>query len=645
MGEILTEACRLVGEALGTDLAKVMELQQDGQTLLVRAGVGWKPGIVGELTLKVTDNTSEGLALKTKEPMISPDIATETRFKYPQFLIDNGVKAVANVIIIGGRDKPPFGILQIDSREPRQFTNGHTAFLRSYANLLAAAVDRISAIGLVRDGEARLRLAMEAGELGSWELDLASGIMTCTRRYEQIFGYAAPPPAWTYDIFLEHVLPEDREHVARAFSKSVSMGTDWYFECRIHSADDGNVRWIEARGRPGGARDDTPPTHLIGILADISKRVSTEERVRQSQRLEAVGRLTAGVAHDFNNLLQALQGGLELAIDEVADQPAVRRDLEIALQACERGALLTSQLLSFSRQQVLRPIPLQLSSLLADLSSTLERTLGRDVRVHIDVSPNLPNILADASHLDSALLNLALNARDAMPRGGEMRIKASLRSGQVVIAVTDTGEGMTADVLAQACEPFFSTKGVEGSGLGLSMVHGFARQSGGELRIQSTPAQGTCIEIWLPIVSRAPVLVPAPALQEVHGQGKVLVVEDDPDVGRVVAGLLRKSGFQVTMVTDSNEALSKLGANLRFDVLVTDYAMRGMNGADLVLQARELRPALPALIITGYPGAEGLDLLPPDVAVLRKPFDRKDLVRKVKALIDGMPERVSLHSS
>ncbi len=164
--EILTEACHIISQALGTDLDKVMELQADGETLLVRAGVGWKPGVVGEVTIKATADSSEGYALRTGEPMISANIDTETRFKYPPFLTDNGVKAVANVIIIGGKDRPPFGILQIDSREPRRFTQEETTFLRSYANLLAGAVDRLRVIGEVRDAASRLRLALEAGALG-----------------------------------------------------------------------------------------------------------------------------------------------------------------------------------------------------------------------------------------------------------------------------------------------------------------------------------------------------------------------------------------------------------------------------------------------------------------------------------------------
>jgi GAF domain-containing protein len=168
LDQILTEACHLVGEALGTDLAQVMELQEDGESLLVRAGVGWKPGVVGEVTLKATETSSEGHALRTGEPTISPDIDQETRFSYPPFLVENGVKAVTNVVIIGGHSRPPFGILQIDSREPRQFTETDTAFLRNYANLLAAAVDRLRVIGEMRGGEARLRFALEAAEMGSW---------------------------------------------------------------------------------------------------------------------------------------------------------------------------------------------------------------------------------------------------------------------------------------------------------------------------------------------------------------------------------------------------------------------------------------------------------------------------------------------
>lgn len=226
LDEILTEACRLVGHGLGTDLAKVMELQEEGTSLRVRAGVGWKPGIVGVVTLDALGNSSEGYALKTGEPMISPDIETKTRFTYPPFLTENDVHAVANVVIIGSQGWMPFGILQIDSRTPRQFTGQDTGFLRNYSNLLAAAVDRLRVLAEVRDEEKRLRLALEAGDLGSWELDLASGIVMSTPRYMQIFGYTDPSEDWSYDSFLQHVLLEDREPVDKAFRAAVYNATE-----------------------------------------------------------------------------------------------------------------------------------------------------------------------------------------------------------------------------------------------------------------------------------------------------------------------------------------------------------------------------------------------------------------------------------
>ena len=612
-----------------------MELQEDGETLLVRAGVGWKPGVVGVKTLKATENTSEGHALKTGEPMTSSDVAAETRFSYPQFLTDDGVQAVANVVILGGHGRAPFGILQIDSRQPRHFTADDTAFLSSYANVLAAAVDRIRAMEVMRDSEERLRFATQAGRLGVWELVLATGEFTASPMCKENFGRDHDAP-FSYQELRDALHPDDRQRVWAALSRSIATGTEYAIEHRIVRTD-GATGWVQMHAQivPGA---DGIARRLSGISLDITDRARNEERVRQSQRIEAVGRLTAGLAHDFNNVLQSLQGGLELAIGEMVGQPGARADLEHALQAVQHGTHLTSHMLSFSRQQMLRPSAVNLQSLLVTLSRTLARMIGHDIVIHLELAADLPDVFVDAAYLESALLNLALNSRHAMPQGGDFRLRTYVRDGQVVLAVIDSGAGMTAKVLAQACEPFFSTKGADGSGLGLSMVQGFARQSGGELHVSSTPGRGTCVEICLPLApqQQRPAVAAPPAVPDaLRGQGSVLVVDDDDSVNRVTVAFLKKAGFDVHIASSGNEALAALSTGVTFNALITDYAMVGMSGGDLVLQARELHSSLPAMVITGYVGAEGLNRLPPNVAILRKPFQREDLVRAVKGLIEA----------
>lgn len=434
--------------------------------------------------------------------------------------------------------------------------------------------------------------------------------------------------------WLERLHPDDRAPLIRVLSALQSGApSPGPLTSRVQCMDD-SWRWLEALGRrlPDGSG-------AVFVIRDVTDRVRMESRLDHSQRVEAVGRLTAGVAHDFNNVLQALLGGLELAIEEVADRPSVRDELEAALQAGLRGARLTSHLLSFSRQQMLSPTVLHLPPLLTELSRTLQRTLGRDIRINIAVQPGLPPVMADAAHLDSALLNLAVNARDAMPHGGTLDIAASVTDGAVVIAVSDTGEGMGPEVAAHACEPFFSTKGIRGSGLGLSMAQGFARQSNGTLRIHSTPGAGTCIEIGLPIAvaPAAPAPAPEPAREHTSGRGRVLVVDDDLDVGRIAASFLCKAGFKVATASSGDGALALLTAQPPFDALVSDFAMLGMDGAELVQQAREICPGLPALVITGYAGASALERLDESVTILRKPFQREDLVGAVNAMMHATP--------
>jgi len=716
LDEILTEACRLVGEALGTDLAKVMELQEDGETLLVRAGVGWKPGVVGVVRLKATDDTSQGIALKTGEPVISPDIKTETRFRYPAFLTEHGVKAAANVLIIGGQNKPPFGVLQVDSREPRRF-NDDTDFLRSYANLLAAAVDRLRALGEVRNREARLRLALEAGALGSWDLDLASGAATRTPRYDQIFGYTGPPPSWGYGIFLDQILPEDREHVTAAFGRAVDARTEWHFECRIRRASDGEIRWIEARGRPDGARSDAGPAHLVGIVADITERKHAEgalrranemlearvierthalteanerlqaegeerERVeevlRQSQKMEAVGQLTGGLAHDFNNLLTGITGSLELMRIRAAQGRTAEfgRYIETAMGSANRAAALIHRLLAFSRRQTLDPKPTAPNGLVGGMADLFRRTVGPGIRVETSLADEPWPTLCDPHQLESALLNLVINARDAMPDGGHLLIETAntvlldrrgaprdwppqdVPPGEyVALSVVDTGTGMAPDVIARAFDPFFTTKPLgQGTGLGLSMIHGFVQQSGGHVRLRSEKGQGTTVTIYLPrhfgtVDDEAP--VDAAFNPPATARAVVLVVEDEPDVRMIILEVLSDLGYMVLEATDGRSGLHILESGVRIDLLLTDVGLPGgMNGRQLADAARQRRPGLSVLFVTGYAEAAvvGNGQMEQGMQVMTKPFAVEALAARVQNMIGGqlaevVPGRVAQSGS
>lgn len=696
LDEILTEACRLVGEALGTELAKVMELQEDGETLLVRAGVGWKPGVVGKVTLSATGDSSEGHALKTGEPMISPDIDKETRFKYPAFLTENGVKAVANVIIIGGQDKPPYGILQIDSRRPRLFTENDTAFLRSYANLLAAAVDRIHVMEVASDREQRLHLALEAGEMGSWELNLTKSAFFGAPRTMQIFGYTESQPVWNQDSFFDHVLAEDRERVKTAFRSALNAGTEWYCECRIQRVDNSAVRWIEVRSRPTGARGNAPATHLHGIVVDITGRKAAEEimqrvnvvleatvaertrelveangrlldeakerelieeALRQSQKMEAVGQLTGGLAHDFNNLLAGIAGNLELLQTRITQGRIsdIERYVAAAQGSAKRAAALTHRLLAFSRRQTLESKLTDINSLIAGLEDLIRQTTGPAIDVKIVVVDGLWQTFVDLNQLENALLNLCINARDAMPDGGQLTVetanisfdertarKFDIASGQYVsLTVSDNGVGMTPDVAARAFDPFYTTKPLGmGTGLGLSMIYGFARQSGGQVRIHSEPGRGTGVCLYLPrklgveenVVTVEETTEPSPAERGTT----VLVVDDEPTIRMLVTEVLEDLGYIIIEAKDASGGLRVLQSNARIDLLITDVGLPGgMNGRQLADAAREQRPRLKVLFITGYAETAMISHghLDTGMHVMTKPFAIEALANKVSELI------------
>jgi signal transduction histidine kinase len=376
----------------------------------------------------------------------------------------------------------------------------------------------------------------------------------------------------------------------------------------------------------------------LKLEAEIAQRKKAEAALVQAQKMEAIGQLTGGLAHDFNNLLTAVVGNLDL-IRARASEPRIARLADNAFKAAERGSKLTAQLLAFSRTQKLATTPVDINALIDGMRDLLSQSLGASVKVRTELAAGLPAAMADANQLELAILNLSLNSRDAMADGGTLTIATALDptdGSKVTISVTDTGSGMTPEVLARAFDPFFTTKPPgKGTGLGLSQVYGIVRQTGGDVAIESAPGKGTAIRLSLPRTSA----IAQSAQDEVrdayerHSE-KLLVVDDDPDVREIVTGVLSDIGYDVHEAADGDTALSAL-ATINPDLLIIDFAMPGTNGAEIAQAALARNPGLRILFISGFSDSAALESAVGDAHLLRKPFRPGDLGVAVRSALDA----------
>ena len=394
---------------------------------------------------------------------------------------------------------------------------------------------------------------------------------------------------------------------------------------------------------------------IVGATRDVTERDEAERQLRRAQRMEAVGHLTGGVAHDFNNLLQVIRGNLELLAAKVADDAIAGQRLNNALHGAERAAQLTRQLLAFARRQPLEPKVVDLGRLVTDMADMLRSSLGESIQVETVVSGGLWNTLADPAQVENAILNLAINARDAMDGAGRLTIEitnavldaaygreAEIEPGQyVLLAISDTGHGMDEATRARVFEPFFTTKGVDkGTGLGLSMVYGFVKQSNGHVQVYSEVGQGTTIKIYLPRSRQAATVTTPAAFGSLRGKSEVILVVEDDDLVRASAvGMLRDLGYTCIHASDGAAALAILQGGAKVDLLFTDVIMPGpVKSRDLAAEAQRLRPGLPVLYTSGY--TENAIVhhgrLDEGVQLLSKPYTQEDLARKMRALLrDG----------
>jgi signal transduction histidine kinase len=599
-----------------------------------------------------------GAALVTEEALASGDrdalarwVAAQPKWSdLPFIVLANGNKAprtplavatlesLGNVVLL---ERPLHADAMVGALRSALKARRRQHEVRSFADTLERSVaDRTRELEAAR---ASLEIALEAADMGSWDLDLKLDSARRTLRHDEIFGYASLQPHWGRETFLGHVLVEERDAISAALDAAAETGfID--VECPINAAD-GSKRWIAVKGRVQ-YDDQRVPLRMTGVVADITARKEAEVRLAQAAKMDTIGQLTGGVAHDFNNLLTPIIGNLDLLRRRFADDERAERLIGGALQGAERAATLTQRLLAFARRQTLEPRAVDTGALIDGMVELVRRSLGPTIEVVIDVPRHLAAARVDPNQLELALLNLAVNARDAMPAGGKLSIAATevmvaernavgLKPGRYLrLVVADTGTGMDKATLARAVEPFFSTKGLgKGTGLGLSMVHGLAAQSDGTLQMSSEPGRGTTIELWLPATEELPGLAsPAPADPVTARRATTVLLVDDEELVRTsTADMLRDLGYTVVEASSGAQALSALRGGLEVDALVTDYLMPGMSGGALVSELRGAGHRLPALIVTGYANA-GEDV-PPDVPTLAKPFRQVDLAARLDELV------------
>lgn len=535
---------------------------------------------------------------------------------------------------------------------------------------------------LLSHSDERFHAALLASGTGTFNWSLSDDSLSFDSALEQIFELPQGNRVVNLESFTVHVHPDDREQVLRAFERYAG-GEDFAVEFRLVHARaqekwlackakafrdaDGSLAYVAGACTDISARKQAEQALRVSetrlrqlneglearVAAEVTERNRAEHALRQAQKMEAVGQLTGGIAHDFNNLLTGIIGSLDLMQrrHRRGDLREVERYIGAAVTSAQRAAALTQRLLAFSRRQALDLKPVEVNRLVASLEDLLHRTIGENIALVTTLSAGLPPACMDINQVESALINLVINARDAMPHGGRITIttsryeqsctptaeKRGLNEGEyILLRVTDTGTGMPPEVIERAFEPFFTTKPIgQGTGLGLSMVYGYIKQTKGYIQIESEPGAGTSICLYLPVHHGETTHAPVEPESAPQGTGEtILVVEDEPVVRSLVVEVLNDLGYRTLEAGEAAEALLITESPQRIDLLITDVGLPGMNGRQLADVARQHRPSLKVLFATGYAeSATAKDFLGKGMAVITKPFAIEAFASKVREML------------
>ena len=676
--EIAYAASAILGKALQVSRVGYGVIDKTNETIAVERD--WNaPGITtlaGTLQFRDYGSYIEDLKAGRTVAIADADLDPRTR-DTADMLKAISAASFVNMPLVEHEDL--VALLYVNHRAPRVWTDDDLALMREVAERVRTASERLRAEAARRESEEQFRVFAEAVPNQIWAAR-PNGDLYWFNRQVYVFNGLEPGSLGAAGTWQDRVHPDDYPAAAEAWSHSLATGDRYSVEYRARSKD-GEYRWFLVRADAVRAPDGTI-LRWVGTNTDIDdsrrqtaqlaqwnetleEQVATrtrelmqvEEALRQSQKMEAVGQLTGGIAHDFNNLLTGITGSLELLGIRIAQGRLndVERYSLAAQGAAKRAAALTHRLLAFSRRQTLDPKPTDVNRLVSGLEDLVRRTVGPEVEVEVVESVGLWATRVDPNQLENALLNLCINARDAMPEGGRLTIETANRwidartarereldPGQYVsLCVSDTGTGMTPEVIAKAFDPFFTTKPLGlGTGLGLSMIYGFARQSGGHVRIYSEVGEGTNVCVYLPrhfgtAEDAAPEVELSDAPRAQAGE-TVLVVDDEPTVRMLVVEVLEELGYAAIEAADDAAGLKLLQSDLRVDLLVTDVGLPGgMNGRQMADAARVGRPDLKILFITGYAenAVVGNGHLDPGMHVMTKPFAMEALAGRIKELI------------
>jgi PAS domain S-box-containing protein len=649
ISSLMTSAVRSVAATLDVEFCKILELLDGEEDLLLRAGTGWRGGLVGRARVPQGTDSQAGYTLLSNRPVFVFDLASDPRFRGPPLLVEHGVASGISVVI-RGHDRP-FGVLGAHTTQRRTFTREDGNFLQAVANVISQAVDRKRAWSQLRAREQRFRAMIERSSDIVLVVDADGVIRFASPAVEPVLGYTANELRGRsgFDLVDPPALAAMREEMRATVAQP---GTARRVDTVPVRHRDGTLRILDAHAC--SLLHVPAVSGIVVNLRDVTTHRQLELQLDHARRLESVGRLAGGIAHDFNNILTAILGNAELLTDG-SGTAADREEVTAIKESVERGQDLVRQLLAFARRQVLKPRVIDLNQVLRETDLLLRRLVPENVVIEAHFEEPLWPVLADPTQIQQVIVNLTLNARDAMPDGGTLTIEtanveldstwARAHAGaiapgpHVMLALSDTGTGMSADVLEHAFEPFFSTKPVgQGAGLGLATVFGIVRQSGGHIFAWSEPGLGSTFKIYLPReagpVGQAP--VPAPSVPA-NGTETLLLVEDDAAVLRAAQRILESAGYRVLAANGPAAALAIEAGSEEIDLLVTDVVMPGMNGNKLAERLRLHRPDLAVLFISGYTEDaithhgvvdEGTHFLP-------KPFGRIELLAMVREVLDS----------